>query len=71
MSNYRLTQDVIAMSAGFSRTAGKSVGKMELPPALFDVLLADGVIVELDDAPEPKKPATKKKAASNAKTSKN
>ena len=68
---YRLTQNVMAMSAGFSRAAGKSVGKMELPPALFDSLLAEGTIVEIDDAPEPKKPATKKKAASNAKTSKN
>ena len=68
--SYKLTQNVMAMSAGFSRTAGKSVGKMELPPALFDNLLAEGTIVEIDDAPEPK-PATKKKAASNAKTSKN
>ena len=67
---YRLIRDVIALSAGFSRKAGKSVGKMELPPALFDNLLAEGTIVEIDDAPEPK-PATKKKAASNAKTSKN
>ena len=69
--SYKLTQNVMAMSAGFSRKAGKSVGKMELPPALFDNLLAEGTIVEIDDAPEPKKPATKKKAASNAKTSKN
>ena len=69
--NYKLTRDVIALSAGFSRKAGKSVGKIELPPVLFDSLLAEGTIVEIDDAPEPKKPATKKKAASNAKTSKN
>ena len=59
---YKLTQNVMAMSAGFSRKAGKSVGKMELPPALFDALLNDGVIVQLGSKAKPK-PATKRKAA--------
>ena len=68
--SYKLTQNVMAMSAGFSRTAGKHVGRTELPPALFEALLNDGVIVQLSSKAKPKpatkRKATRKKAADNA-----
>ena len=50
---YQTTQPIMAQSVGFVRGARKSIGKHELPPALFDALVKEGAIVEVSPPPQP------------------
>lgn len=49
---YQLASDVKALSVGFSRRKGGTIGRGELPTPLFDALIQEGVIVQSRPAGE-------------------
>lgn len=49
---YKLTQDVMMLNTGFSRPAGRQIGKAEVRnDALWDMWVAEGIVIEVDKAP--------------------
>lgn len=44
-----LTKDVRVLSTGLVRKAGKSVGKSEVPPGLWQAWIDEGIVVDFDE----------------------
>lgn len=54
--SYVTTRRILVLATGFSRGAGEPIYPSELEPDVWNPMIAEGVIVEEGQAPEPERP---------------